>query len=246
MNRLLGELNDGARLDVAAGADMVCKPGYGWAECAPFSVVVSVDDNDRFLDACADNKLPDTSQLRCIQCEFRRTLWTHHAKHMEPTVHHPHLDQSIDPSVVQGVVNIALANARANTGHDFVVEAILKPFHRLAQYAVAPSTRVAHDLRTLDADQRRHVAELPQSFGHFVGDKVTVGEDLEIRIGMCGQNIEQLFVHERFATEDAEERIAHRFCLCQRLVHGGKVDFGLLGSHIDPATLASQIACVDN
>ena len=47
------------------------------------------------------------------------------------------------------------------------------------------------------------------SFGHLVGDELAVGEDLEVAIGMRGQDVEQVRVHERLAAEDAEEAVAH-------------------------------------
>jgi hypothetical protein len=53
-------------------------------------------------------------------------------------------------------------------------------------------------------------------------------------------------MHQRFAAQDAEERIAHRPGLAQHPVHRVRFDLRLLGRHVDPASLAAQIAAVDH
>jgi hypothetical protein len=105
---------------------------------------------------------------------------------------------------------------------------------------------VANDLGALDADQRCHVAQLSQSFGNFVGDKVSVGEDLKVSVGMSRENVEQFFMQEGFTAEDAKERVSHGFGFVEGSVHRLKIDLRLLASDIDPTSLAAKIARVDD
>ncbi len=105
---------------------------------------------------------------------------------------------------------------------------------------------VADDLVALDADERRHVAELPQASGLVVGDELAVGEDLEVAVGMRGEHVEQVRVHERLAADDAEEDVAHLLGFADQLVQRLRLNDLLLGGHIDPAALAAQVAAIDD
>ncbi len=57
---------------------------------------------------------------------------------------------------------------------------------------------------------------------------------------------QQIFVHERFASQDAKEAIAHLFGLGDRAIDRVEFDPRLLGSHVDPTALAAQIAAIDH
>ncbi len=63
---------------------------------------------------------------------------------------------------------------------------------------------------------------------------------------MVGQDVEKLRVHERLAADDAEEDVAHFAGLMNQLVHGLALDGLLLGGHVHPATLAAQVAAIDD
>lgn len=165
---------------------------------------------------------------------------------MEPTVHDTHLDQPVHPGILKQVVNVGFAYACAYTCHHFVIQAVLETLHGFAEDIVAAPTLIADDLCPLDTDQRSDVAELPEAFCHLVCNKMSVGENLEVCVWMGRQDIEQLFVHEWLATQDAKECISHLLGFGQRFVHGSKVDFGLLPSHVDPTSLASKVAGVDD
>ena len=54
---------------------------------------------------------------------------------------------------------------------------------RLSTFGLAAAL-VADDLRALDADERRGVAEAAQLRGDLVGDELAVGEDLEVAVRM--------------------------------------------------------------
>ena len=53
-------------------------------------------------------------------------------------------------------------------------------------------------------------------------------------------------MHERLAADDAEEDVAHLLSFADQAVHGIGLDRFLLGGHVDPATLAAQVAAVDD
>jgi len=165
---------------------------------------------------------------------------------VEPGVHHAHLDQAIDPFLRHQVVDVGLADAGADAGKEPVVEAILQAFHGLAEHPAPAAALVADDLVALHADQRRHVAQPAHLASAGVGDKLAVGEDLEIAVGMLGQHVEKVGMHERLAADNAKEDIAHLLRFAQQLVHGLGLDNLLLGGHVHPAALAAQIAAINN
>ena len=138
-----------------------------------------------------------------------RGVRPHRAIDVKPRVHHAHVDQPIDPLLVDQIVDVRLAHAGADAGEDLVLEAILDALHRFRQHAVPAAALIADDLGPFDADERRDVAELAHLLARFLGDEMAVGEDLEIAIGMRLQQLEQLRVHERLAADDAEEDVAH-------------------------------------
>ena len=80
----------------------------------------------------------------------------------------------------------------------------------------------------------------------LVGDEVAVGEDLEVAVGVLGEHVEQVRVHERLAADDAEEDVAHRLGFADQLVERVGLDRLLLGGDVDPAALAAQVAAVDD
>ena len=63
---------------------------------------------------------------------------------------------------------------------------------------------------------------------------------------MLGEEVEEFVVHERFAAEDAEERVAMRLGLVDHPVELVKIDFGFGFIDIDPAPLATEVAGVDD
>src|SRR5205823_10954443 len=85
-----------------------------------------------------------------------------------------------------------------------------------------------------------------QLFRLGVGDELAVGEDLEVTVGVFGEHLDQVRVHEGLAADNAEEDVAHRPGLAHQLVERGRLNDLLFGGDIDPATLAAQIAAVDD
>ena len=208
--------------------------------------MIRIDHDDWLLDARIHYELTHSSQLFCVQRQVRRAFRSDHSIDVKPTVHHPHRNQSVYPAIIEEIIDVRFADAGADTCHHVIVQAILEAFHCLAINAIATSSLVANDLGALDADQRCHVAQLAQSFGNFIGDKVSVGEDLKVSIGMSRENVEQFLVQERFTAENAKERVPHGFGFVESSVHRLKVDLRLLASDIDPTSLAAKIARIDD
>ncbi len=178
--------------------------------------------------------------------EFRARVWTDGAIDVKPGVHHAHFDEPIEPLFGEQVVDVRLAEARANAGHYAVLQAVFDALHRLAPHAAAAAALVGNDFVAFDAHERRDVAHAAHPGRHFVGDELSVGKDLEVAVGMLFENVEQLGVHERLAAQDAEEGVAHRLGFVDHPVHRGGVDRLLLGGHVDPAPLAAEVAAIDD
>ena len=113
---------------------------------------------------------------------------------MVPGIEHTHFDQTVDPLFAKQVFKVRLAQTRAHARHDFVVQAVLQTRHRRRKHARFSAPFVADDFSSFDADQRRDVSTLAQSFGNLIGNEVPVGEDLKIDIGMGFEDLEKLFV----------------------------------------------------
>ena len=139
-----------------------------------------------------------------------------------------------------------MAKARADASQHLVVQTVLDSLHRFTEHFFAATTLVADDLAPLDADERRDIAQLSQAFGGVIRDELAVCENLKVRVGMSCQDVKHLAVHERLAAKNAKERVAHPFSFVDHPVHRVQIDRLLLGSHIDPAALAAQIATVDD
>lgn len=246
VDRLGGELDDGARLDIAGRSDVVREAGHGGAEGLALSVVVGIDDDDWFVDARVDDELAHAAEFFGGEGEFGRAFGSNHAVDVEPAVHDSHGDEFVDPGIAEEVIDIGFADAGADAGHDFVVEAILETFHGLAEDAGFAASLVADDFGAFDADQRGDVAEFVKFLGDLGGDEVTVGEDLEVGIGVGGEDIEQFFVEEGFTAEDAEEGVAHGFGFADESIHGIEIDFRLFAGDVDPAALAAEVAGIDD
>src|SRR5205823_6484757 len=107
--------------------------------------------------------------------------------------------QAIDPRLREQVAEIGLAKARADAREDLVRQAVLDALHRPVPNIGPAAALVADDYVAFDADERRDVAELPHPLGALVGDELAVGEDLKIAIGVLGQHVEQMRMHEWLA-----------------------------------------------
>ena len=183
--------------------------GRGRAECFALAIVVGVDNGDWFFRPHFHDELSHAELLFGSQAEVRARVGSHRPVDVEPGVKHAHLNEIVDPLFRDEVVDVGLADARADAREDFVVQAVLKALHRRTQHAVFASPFVADDFRALDADQRRDVPAFAEPFSNLVGNEVAIGEDLEVAVRVSFENVEQVGVHERLATDDAEKDIPH-------------------------------------
>jgi len=66
------------------------------------------------------------------------------------------------------------------------------------------------------------------------------------QLAMAAEDLQNLGVHKRLAAENAEEGVSHRLRFGDQPVHRGWFNPSLLSRDIDPATLAAQVAGVDD
>ena len=158
---------------------------------------------------------------------------------MEPSVHHSHFDQSIDPRFLQQVFVVGLAKTGADAGENFLIEAILKSLHGLIQNTRPSTALITNAVGTFDTDQRGDVTAPTKSCCDFGGDEMTVRKNLEVGVWVCLEDFEDLFVHERFTAEQPEERVAHPLGLINHSVKRFHLNLFLLVSDVDPATLTT-------
>lgn len=246
VDRIGRELDDRARLDVAPRSDMVSEAGSGRTECVASVVVVGIDDDDWLCCACVDNELSNASLLFAGQRQLRVGFGPNGTIDVVPTIHHAHFDQTVDPFIGNKVVNVGFANAGADADEQFVLDCVLDTLHRLVQHAVSTTTGIADDFGTFDTDERSDIAEATKFLGDFVGDEVSVGEDLKIDVAIGFEDFQQIAVHEGFATENPKEAIPHRFGLGDGFVRCFQFDAVLFRTNVDPTSLASQITAIDD
>src|SRR5262245_40850252 len=142
MDRFLRKLDDRARLDVAPGLDVMADAGGGRTDGAAFAVVVGVDDDDWLIGPRLNDKSAGTKLLLRRERELRVGLRPHRAVNVEPSIHHPHVDEPVNPLFRQQVVDVSLAEARADPGKDLVLEAIADACHRLVEDALSAAALV--------------------------------------------------------------------------------------------------------
>lgn len=159
---------------------------------------------------------------------------------------HAARDQLAQPRLRAELGDIALADAGRHAGEQALAQSILEPAHRTIENLLLAAPIVARDFPSFDRNERCRVADLSQLSRDFLRDELAVGEDLEIRIRMFREEIEQLRVHEGLAAENPEKRVPMVLRVIDRAVQRGEIDLCSLGLDVDPATLAAQIARVQD
>ena len=112
----LGELNDRARLDCAPRADVMADASRGRAKRLTVVHVIRIDHGDRFLGAHFHNKLANLELLLGREAELLIGLWADGAVGVVPCVHHPEIDEFIEPFLTQEIVDVGLAQASSYAG----------------------------------------------------------------------------------------------------------------------------------
>src|ERR1043166_8330976 len=138
---------------------------------------------------------------------------------MKPNVVDTHLNQPPQPALADQIVDVCLAHTGGDSQNQPVTPAVLKASQRLAENAQTPPPLVADDLRAFDTDERRDVADPPQVPSDLIGDQLAVGENLEVAIGVRGEDFQQLWMQERLASQNAEVAVAMPLGIIQDAVH---------------------------
>jgi len=125
VNGFFGKLNDGAGFDVAVGADVVTDAGGGGAECLAVVSVVGVDDSDGFADSGVDDEFADAALFFGGEGEVFAGVGADGPIDVEPHVEDAHFDESVGPFIADHVVDVGFANAGADAGEEFGIEAVL-------------------------------------------------------------------------------------------------------------------------
>ena len=128
---------------------MVREPGDGWAKRIARIVMIGIDHDDRFGRPRVHDELADATLLVAGKRQLRIGLRSDRAIDVEPAIHHAHLDQPIDPRVIDQVIDVRFADTRANTDQQLVAQRRFQALHGLVQHAVATAPRIADDLRCL-------------------------------------------------------------------------------------------------
>src|SRR5262249_22797407 len=124
-------------------------------------------------------------------------------------------------------------------------ETMFQSAYGFVEHILPATPFVAGDLTALDADERSGITQFAQAVRDCLRNELAVGEELEVAVGMRCKQVEQLRVHERLASQNAEERVAMALGVGDRAIERAEVN-GVLFFHVHPATLTTQVARVDD
>ena len=165
---------------------------------------------------------------------------------MKPGVVHAHVDQPPEPLLGEHRVDVGAAEACGHAGDQFRLEADFEASERAVEHLTAATADVARRRVTLDAHQRRGVAESLEAAGDLGRDQLAVGEDLEVAVGVGGQQVEQPRVEEWLASEQPEEDVAVGLGIADDRVKFLEGHHRPRRLHVDPAALTLEVAGVDD
>ena len=241
-----GELNDRTRLQSARGADVMADSGGHGAEGLAIVIVIGIDDGDWHLSAHAGDEAPHFRDLVGAQGELVVDLRSHGPVGVIPGVMNAHVDEFLQPLAAEQIINVGLAEARGHAGQQFGIEAVLQATQGAVEHVFIAAPLVTDGAVAFHTDQRCGIAEFAQRVGRFLGDELTVGENLKVAVRMHGQKVEQLRVHEGFPAKHAKEGVAVAFGVIHDLVQIVEFDRLAWLVHIHPAALAAEVAGVQN
>ena len=240
------QLDDRAGFDAARRADVVREPDRHRAQRVSLVVIVGIDDGDREPCPLLHHELSHADELVGCERQFRRRLRADGAIAVKPGVVHAHVDQSPEPLLGEHRVDVGAAEARGHARDQPRLEAEFEATERPVEHLTAATADVACRRITLDAHQRRGVTESLEPAGDLGRDQLAVGEDLEVAVGVGGQQVEQPRVEERLAPEQPEEDVAVRLRIADDCVEFLEWHRRPRRLHVDPAALALEVAGVDD
>ena len=246
VNGVGGELDHRAGFDISPGVDVVTETGGSGTEGGAIVVEVGIDDANRFAGADINDELAGAQLFFGRERQFRIGFGPGDTIDVIPAIHHTHVDEFVDPFFGEQVIDIGFAETGADTCQQFVVQTVLDALHGFGIDVITSAAFVADDFVTFDADQGSRVAQLAKFFRNLIGNKLPIRKNLKVAVGMTFENFQELGMHERFPAENPEEGIPHFLRFLNEPGHGFDIDLFLLGSDINPAALATQVAAVDD
>ena len=165
---------------------------------------------------------------------------------MIPSVVHPEIDQLPQPALREEQVDVALADARGDTGHDLFIQAVPETAHGpFVNVLVAPSL-IRNRRIPLDADQGGGITNLTEHLRFLRGDELPIGEDLKKAVRMLRQEVEDVRVQKGFTPQDTKEAVSVLPSIIDDAVQAIEIDLDLRFVDVHPATLAPQVAAIED
>ena len=216
------------------------------AERVSLVVVVGIDNRYREPRPLFHHELSYADELVGRERQLRRRLRADRAVAMKPGIVHAHVDQPPEPLLGEHRVDIGAAEARCHARDQSSLEAEFEAAERPVENLTVPATNIARRRVTLDAHQRRGVAESLEAAGHLGRDQLAVGEDLEVAVGVGGQQVEQPRVEEWLAPKQSEEHVAVRLRVTDECIERLERHHRPRRLDVNPAALALEVAGVDD
>lgn len=225
---------------------MVGDTGGHRTERFPVVSVIGIDNPDGHLSAHFNDEAADFDELLGSQGELGVHVGSDRTVGVVPDVMNPLLDELAEPRFGEEFLDIGLADAGGDAGEESGAEGGFEAAEGAFEDVDIASAFVTDDFVAFDGDERGCVPDLGQPGCDFIGDALSVREDLEIAIGVTGEDVEKAGVEEGFAAEDAKEAISFTFGVGDEAVHLLGGDLVCVGGDIDPAALAAEVAAVED
>jgi hypothetical protein len=158
----------------------------------------------------------------------------------------PFFDELAEPRFREEFLDVGLADAGRHAGEKSSSERRFQAAEGAFEHVNVPASLVADQFVALDGDERGGVAEFSEASRDFVRDALSVREDLEIAIGMVGEDIEKPRVEERLAAQNAKEAVAFTLGVRDEAIHVIGGNLVRIRCNVHPATLAAEVAAIQD
>lgn len=168
-------------------------------------------------------------------------MFAHGAIDIIPDVESAFLDEMLQIFVAQNLVHVFAGNGCGEAEEDLVFAQLIETTVGNLEDAVAAAFVVVR-APTVNADERRNVANVAQPAGVGFIERHAVGDDLKIAVAVTFENRPDILVLERLA---AEQCVVVGVVFLASLDDRVKVVGGQMKRRtflLDPATFAAQIA----
>jgi hypothetical protein len=139
-------------------------------------------------------------------------------------------------------IHIRLAYAGRNSGDQPVTMAAFESGQGTAVNIRTTPPVIADGFASFNTDQRRSIAQASQPGGHIIRDEMAVGEEHEVAIRMCSQDLEKPWMQERLPSQNPEKAVAMLLCLIDYAIDIVCLQPATRHFYINPTALTSQIA----